>query len=70
MNLYLNYFEREESVEGDGKPVGIVLAAGKDDILVEYAMGNLNAQLFVSTYKLYLPDAEELRAQLTKILNA
>ncbi len=68
MNLYLNYFEREESVEGDGKPVGIVLAASKDNILVEYATGNLNAQLFVSTYKLYLPDAEELRAQLTKIL--
>lgn len=68
MNLYLSYFEREESVEGDGKPVGIVLAASKDDILVEYATGNLNAQLFVSTYQLYLPDVKELRDRLAAIL--
>lgn len=61
MNMYLSYFEKEESTEGDNPPIGIVLARDKDDILVEYALNNINAQLFVSKYQLYLPDREELR---------
>ncbi len=69
MNMYLNYFEKEQNVEGDNKPVGVVLAATKDDILVEYAMGNLNSQIFISTYQLYLPDKDELKRELVKILD-
>ncbi|MBC7553602.1 MAG: DUF1016 domain-containing protein, partial [Taibaiella sp.] len=37
MNLYLNYFKKEEATEGDNEPVGILLGAYKDHILVEYA---------------------------------
>lgn len=69
MNMYLNYFENEQNVEGDNKPVGVVLAATKDDILVEYATGNLNSQIFISTYQLYLPDKDELKRELVKILD-
>jgi predicted nuclease of restriction endonuclease-like (RecB) superfamily len=36
MNLYLNYFKNEENAEDDNAPVGIVLAADKDEILVEF----------------------------------
>lgn len=68
MNMYLNYFEKEENVEGDNKPIGVVLAATKDDIMVEYALGNISSQLFVSTYQLYLPDKKELKEQLEKII--
>ncbi len=32
MNLYLNYFKSEESVEDDNAPVGIILAADKDEL--------------------------------------
>jgi len=35
MNLYLNYFETEENVEGDNPPIGIILSRQKDDIIVE-----------------------------------
>lgn len=37
MNLYLNYFAKEENVIDDNPPIGIVLGAYKDQILVEYA---------------------------------
>ncbi|MET0392990.1 MAG: PDDEXK nuclease domain-containing protein, partial [Chitinophagaceae bacterium] len=30
MNLYLNYFETEEGVEGDNSPIGIILSKHKD----------------------------------------
>ncbi|MDP3981436.1 MAG: PDDEXK nuclease domain-containing protein, partial [Chlamydiota bacterium] len=53
MNLYLNYFAKEENVEGDNQPVGIVLGAYKDHILVEYALKGISNQLFVSKYQLY-----------------
>ena len=37
MNLYLNYFKTEENVEGDNEPIGIILSADKNEVLVEYA---------------------------------
>lgn len=70
MNLYLNYFRKEENTEGDNKPIGIVLGAYKDQILVEYATENINSQLFVSKYLLYLPDKKQLEAELNKLLNS
>lgn len=68
MNLYLNYFAKEENVEGDNPPIGIVLGAYKDQILVEYATQNISNQLFVSRYQLYLPDKQQLSAELEKLL--
>lgn len=69
MNLYLNYFSREENVDGDNPPIGILLGAYKDHILVEYATENISNQLFVSKYQLYLPDKNELQRQLEVLLN-
>jgi hypothetical protein len=37
-------------------------------LVVKYATSNLNSQLFVSKYQLYLPNEEELRTQLEFIL--
>ena len=68
MNMYLNYFKNEENVEGDNEPIGIVLGAYKDNILVEYATQNITNSLFVSKYQLYLPDKESLRDELYRLL--
>jgi predicted nuclease of restriction endonuclease-like (RecB) superfamily len=68
MNLYLNYFKKEENTEGDNEPIGIVLGAYKDHVLMEYATENISNQLFVSKYQLYLPEKEKLEAELNKIL--
>ena len=70
MNLYLNYFKKEENVEGDSEPMGIVLGAYKDQILVEYATENINNQLFVSKYQLYLPKKEILAEELNRVLDS
>jgi predicted nuclease of restriction endonuclease-like (RecB) superfamily len=69
MNMYLNYFESEENVEEDNPPIGIVLGAYKDHILVEYATKHLTNKLFVSKYQLYLPKKEELEEELEKLLD-
>lgn len=69
MNLYLNYFKKELSTEGDNEPIGIVLGAAKDHILVEYATESIGNQLFISKYQLYLPDKKQLENELNKLLD-
>ncbi len=68
MNLYLGYFANEENVEGDNPPIGIILSRHKDELLVEYATYQMNSQLFVQKYQLYLPEREELRRELEQTL--
>lgn len=67
MNLYMGYFANEENTEGDNPPVGIILTKNKDELLVEYATYQMNSQLFVQKYQLYLPNEEELRRELEMI---
>ena len=64
MNLYLGYFAAEENTEGDNPPIGIILTRHNDELLVEYATYQMNSQLFVQKYQLYLPDRDELRRAL------
>ena len=68
MNFYLNYFRKEVNTETDTEPIGIVLGAYKDQIMVEYAMDNINNQLFVSKYQLFLPEKKQLEEELKKLL--
>lgn len=68
MNLYLNYFKSEENVVDDNEPIGIILSAEKDEVLVEYATGGISNKIFVSKYQLYLPDKKELQQKVQAIM--
>ena len=68
MNMYLNYYEEEVNDEGDNKPIGIILCAEKDNVVVEYSMGGLNNNLFASKYTYYIPKQEELIAQVEQVI--
>jgi predicted nuclease of restriction endonuclease-like (RecB) superfamily len=70
MNLYLNYFKNEICQPDDNPPVGIVLGARKDELLMEYALQGIDNQLFAARYQLYLPNREELQSQLDKLLDS
>ena len=68
MNMYLGYFASEENAEGDNPPIGIILSRQKDELLVEYATYQMDSQLFVQKYQLYLPEREALRRELENTL--
>lgn len=68
MNLYLNYYREEMNTEGDTEPIGIVLGAYEDKLMVKYATQNISNQLFVSRYQLYLPDREQLENEINRFL--
>lgn len=68
MNMYLNYFKEEENVENDNPPIGIILVASKDEIMVRYATGGLSNKVFVSKYQTYLPEKDLLQERVRRIL--
>ena len=68
-NMYLNYFKAEENATDDNPPIGLILVAEKNTVTVEYALGGLSNKLFVSKYKLYLPDREDLQERVRKLLD-
>ena len=70
MNMYLNYFREEENMADDNPPIGIILAASKDDIMVRYATGGLSNKVFVSKYQTYLPDRDLLQERVRQIMEA
>ena len=61
MNMYLNYFKKEENTKEDNPPIGLILSTDKNELLLEFALGGITNNLFVSKYKLYLPTKEELK---------
>lgn len=68
MNMYMGYFAEEENELDDNPPIGIVLARDKDELLVKYATYGMDTNLFVSKYELYLPNREELKQLVDKIM--
>ncbi|GAB3244540.1 hypothetical protein GCM10027346_42230 [Hymenobacter seoulensis] len=66
MNVYLNYYREHEMSAGDNPPVGLILCAQKNDLLVRYATTGLSEQLFVSNYQIGLPSEAELRTFLQR----
>lgn len=68
MNLYLNYYEQDINSEDDGKPIGIILCAEKDKVMLEYALGGLANNIFASTYTYYIPNKEQLISEVEKVL--
>lgn len=69
MNLYLNYYEQVINSEGNQKPIGIILCAEKDNVMMEFALGGLENNIFASTYTYYIPRKEVLINEVEKVLN-
>jgi predicted nuclease of restriction endonuclease-like (RecB) superfamily len=69
MNMYLNYFATEQNMPDDNPPIGIILAKEKDEVLVEYAIGGITNNIFVSKYELYLPDRQLLESRVRRIID-
>jgi len=68
LNMYLNYYANEINDEDDNPPIGIILCTDKGNFDVQYALGGLSNQIFASKYVLYMPNKEQLIAQVEAVL--
>lgn len=68
LNMYLNYYENEVNDKYDNKPIGIIMYTDKDALTAEYALGGLSNNILASKYTYYIPDKEQLIAEVEKII--
>ncbi len=68
INMYLNYYAAEVNDPEDNPPIGIILCTDKDSVAAEYALGSLSNNVFASRYILYMPNKEQLIAQVEAVL--
>lgn len=66
LNTYIQYFKQNVQEATDNPPIGILLCTNKNDELVEYALGGMDQNLFVSSYQMALPSPAELKQFLQK----
>lgn len=66
--MYLNYYAAEVNDADDNPPIGIILCTDKDSVTAEYALGGLSNNIFASRYVLYMPNKEQLIAQVEQVL--
>ena len=60
LNTYIQYYKTNVLQESDNPPIGILLCTNQNEELVQYALGGMDENLFVSQYKTVLPSTEEL----------
>ncbi len=64
LQMYVNYYDRNEKSTEENPTIGILLCADKNDTLVKYSLPESNNTILASKYQLYLPSEEELAANL------
>lgn len=58
--------KKNEVLDGENMPIGLILCADNDDVFVEYAIGGLSNKIFASRYRLALPTEQELKKVIKK----
>jgi hypothetical protein len=53
----------------DNPPVGLLLCTEKDGTMVKYALAGMEDKLFVSKYQIELPDVEQIREFVEKLVS-
>ena len=67
MNFYLEALDRNVKKPNENPSVGVILCAGKDDTVVEYALSRTMSPTLVSDYTLHLPDKKLLQNKLREL---
>jgi len=67
LEFYLEALDRDVRKSDENPSVGLVLCAGKDDAVVEYAMSRSLSPALVADYKLHLPDKTLLTEKLREL---
>jgi predicted nuclease of restriction endonuclease-like (RecB) superfamily len=67
LNTYVAYYKKHQMTPGDQPPIGILLCTRKNEALVEFALGDISNQLFVSRYAVEMPGKAAMEAFLKQI---
>ena len=66
MQMYVNFFDRFQRLDGEAPTIGIVLCSEKNEAMVRITLPEDNEQILTARYQQYLPSEAELRERLSR----
>lgn len=70
LQMYVNYFDRNERLPDENPTIGILLCTAKNDEMVKMTLPKDNKNILASKYELYLPSKEALQEEVKKLAEA
>lgn len=67
LQMYVNYYDRNEKLPDENPTIGILLCSSKNDTAVKMALPKDNKTILASEYKLYLPTSEQLVKEIEEV---
>lgn len=67
LQMYVNYYDRNEKLPEENPTIGILLCTAKNDTAVKLALPEGNKTILASQYQLYLPTTEQLLNEIEEI---
>lgn len=66
LQMYVNYYDRNEKLADENPTIGILLCADKNNAVVKYSLPEENKAIMASKYELYLPTEKQLLTELKR----
>jgi predicted nuclease of restriction endonuclease-like (RecB) superfamily len=66
LQMYVNYYDRNERLADENPTIGILLCADKNNAVVQYSLPEENKNIMASKYQLYLPTEKQLLTELKR----
>lgn len=66
LQMYVNYYDRNERLADENPTIGILLCADKNNEVVKYSLPKENKTIMASKYQLYLPTEKQLLMELKR----
>lgn len=67
LQMYVNYYDRQEKMPNENATIGILLCTSKNDTAVKMTLPEENQTILASEYKLYLPTSEQLIKEVNEV---
>ena len=67
LQMYVNYYDRNEKLPEENPTIGILLCTAKNDTAVKLALPEDNKTILASQYQLYLPTTEQLLKEIEEV---
>jgi len=67
LQMYVNYYDRQEKRADENATIGILLCTSKNDTAVKMTLPEDNQTILASEYKLYLPSSEQLIREVNEV---
>ena len=67
LQMYVNYYDRNEKLPNENPTIGILLCTEKNDTVVRMTLPEDNKSILASEYQLYLPSSEQLIEEINEV---